>query len=114
MDVLSPEQEHVAKIGRRKLRAGSFLVIGVLLVDALFCLYFLATLNLEEKKVGLHPNVLTFILLVSGVLLAYGSWLMWRGLYTEVRVYRQELKHVEKQISEVMEQELIKDKLKKE
>ena len=114
MDVLSPEQEQIAKIGRRKLRTGSFIVIGVLLIDALSSIYFLATLQLEEKKVGLHPNVLTFILLVSGILLAYGSWLMWRGLYTEVRVYRQELKHVEKQISEVMEQELPSDKSKKE
>ena len=90
-----------AKIGRRKLRTGSLLVLFTMVFIALFSLYFVTTANVETKEFSIPPLLFFIIMLCTIPLLGVGVHYMIRGYRMETQGYIDDLKESEKQLEEI-------------
>ncbi len=105
MKLLDDQLVQQAMAGRKKLRAGSLLVLGTLVANALLAAYFVMTANPAAKEFGIHPTLYSILVFLSLPILIMGVVLMIRGYQQETRIYREELKKVQSQIEETLSKE---------
>lgn len=100
----SKENSHLekAKMGRRKLRLGSLLVLGTMVFIALFSLYFVMTAKPEIRQFAISPFRYAVILLCTIPVVAIGIHLMVKGYRMETQGYLEDLKQTEKQLKEIV------------
>jgi uncharacterized membrane protein YozB (DUF420 family) len=102
MKLLDDNLMRQAMAGRKKLRAGSMMVLGVLVVNALLAAFFVATAHPAAREFGIHPTLYSILVLISFPFLIIGVWLMINGYRQETRIYREELKKVQNQIDDAL------------
>jgi len=90
-----------AKIGRRKLRQGSLIIIVTMVFVAFFSLYFVMTAKPEIRQFAISPPFYAFIFICSIPILALGIHWMIQGYRMETKGYLDDLKQTEKQLQEI-------------
>ena len=103
MDTENPHLRQ-AKLGRRKLRLGSLLILVTMVFIALFSLYFVMTVNIQARQFVISPIVFFIVLLCTIPIVGIGIHLMVKGYRMETKGYEDDLKEAEKRLQEITSQ----------
>jgi hypothetical protein len=82
------------------------LVLGTMVFIALFSLYFVTTVNVENKQFVISPILFLIIMLLTIPLIGWGIHMMVKGYRLETQSYVEDLKEIEKKLEELSSGEM--------